>query len=157
MTIENARHPIEGGCTRCGCGDGYLTLAEMHVGLYCLRCDAWQRWISKRDAGVSRRSLRSDAGITPSVRARVLARDGSRCVMCGVTSRHARLVMGHIVSARDGLALGLSDHILNSYWNLCCMCEECNSGLSDASMALPEALRLYHRWLLEAGEEAQSA
>ena len=64
--------------------------------------------------------------------------------------------MGHVVSVNDGLAIGLSDSVLYDEWNLCTMCEECNSGLGEQSLFLPEALRLYHRWKLMQ-EEQRSA
>jgi 5-methylcytosine-specific restriction endonuclease McrA len=144
----HAPHELPGGCVHCGCTTGYIVPGELHVGLYCDNCTSWQRWVSKRDAGVSTRSLRSQRGIAPSLRERVFARDGHRCVRCGVGASAARLVVGHIVSVRDGLELGMNDDKLYSFENLCCMCEECNAGLGAASLAMPDALRIYHRWLL---------
>lgn len=147
---------INGGCKVCGHPFGELRQNELHVGLYCAECDTWQRWVSKRDAGVDRRSLSSRRNITPSVRARVLQRDGYRCILCGFGPPDKNLVMGHIISVRDGLEIGLTDGVLYDEWNLCTMCEECNSGLGERSLHLPEALRAYHRWQLERSEQ-QSA
>ncbi len=69
--------------------------------------------------------------------------------MCGASPPEVHIVIGHIVSVHDGIRLDIDDTIVNSYWNLCCMCEECNAGLGRRSLALPDALRIYHRSLMD--------
>jgi len=37
--------------TRCRCGadEGYIVPRDPHIGLYCLGCDSWVKWVAKRD------------------------------------------------------------------------------------------------------------
>ena len=58
-------------------------------------------------------------------------RDNLACVMCG---GRERLEVGHIISLRDGCALGLSNAVLFGDDNLAAMCASCNSGLSSKSI-----------------------
>ncbi len=50
--------------------------------------------------------------------------------------RGVSLEVGHLISVRDGLRLGLSDAYLFSDENLAAMCASCNSGLGSASVPL---------------------
>jgi hypothetical protein len=59
-------------------------------------------------------------GISPGKRWLVLERDGFRCVYCGATAAHARLVIDH----RVPVAAGGTDDIDN----LATACEPCNLG-----------------------------
>lgn len=71
----------------------------------------------------SRRPVRRHverALVTPSVRARILERDGFRCRRCGNTPINARLVVDHVVP----IALGGK----STEGNLQTLCEPCNVG-----------------------------
>ena len=37
-------------CKHCGGTEGYIVPAEMHIGLYCVDCDSWQKWVAKQEA-----------------------------------------------------------------------------------------------------------
>ena len=151
MTSPVTNMVIPGGCPHCGYETGYTERSDEHdhVGLYCSRCGRWLKWISKRDAGVTRRSMSERTGLTPSLRFRILQRDGFRCVLCGDGQPEAvRLVIGHIISVNDGLKAGIPDEALNHEDNLCVLCENCNAGMGRRSFPMSRAFFLYQTWRL---------
>jgi len=61
--------------------------------------------------------------ISKQLRLAALLRDKNRCRCCGVSSRHARLVMGHRVAVANGGATTLE--------NLITLCDDCNAAFSS--------------------------
>ena len=62
-------------------------------------------------------------GISPTLRARILERDGFRCRRCGCGPNDARLVIDHVIPvARGGLTIDT---------NLQVLCDPCNQGKGD--------------------------
>jgi hypothetical protein len=72
----------------------------------------------RRTAAAAERSL-----VTPSVRARIMERDGFRCRRCGNGPEDARLVVDHVTPISAG---GTSAPV-----NLQTLCEPCNQGKAD--------------------------
>ncbi len=102
--------------------------------VFCARCDRWCYNAPKSETGKPQRRVQTREAMAPAQRARVIARDGGRCWMCGDSS--AILHVGHILSVIDGKALGASEDELNDDENLVTMCEACNLGLGSKSMPL---------------------
>ena len=72
-------------------------------------------------------------GIKPKTRYRIIERAGSRCQLCGASGN---LHVDHLLSVEHGLAHGLTDEQINSDENLAALCEECNLGKGNQSIAL---------------------
>lgn len=36
-------------CKKCGSGKYFLNRVGNHVGLYCVECGAWQKWLNKQE------------------------------------------------------------------------------------------------------------
>lgn len=70
--------------------------------------------------------------LKPGQQARVLERDGGRCLFCHRAD--VPLTVGHLVSVKDGADLGLSPRELADDFNLAAMCEACNAGLGGRSV-----------------------
>ncbi len=126
--------PLDIPCDKCGDDVGLVQRGPIHIKLVCAGCGAYQKFLSKSDLGEQPRSLtpRGEC-IKPKQRARILVRDGGRCMLCGGTEN---LTAGHILSHADGLDHGLDEDLIDSDDNLMCMCERCNSGLGRSSLPL---------------------
>lgn len=117
---------------RCGCINGLIITKNGQDTVWCAQCNRYAGYNAPRtETGRPRRSLRTRPKISPSQRARVILRDGCACVKC---HRRDELVIGHVVSLRDGYAQGMSDKLLYSDANLVALCAECNSGLGGDSI-----------------------
>jgi len=116
----------------CGCIVGLIFTKNGQDTVRCARCNRYAGYNAPRtETGRPRRSLRMRPKISPSQRARIILRDGCACVKC-----HGRkeLVIGHVVSLRDGYAEGLIDKLLYCDDNLVALCAECNSGQGGDSI-----------------------
>jgi 5-methylcytosine-specific restriction endonuclease McrA len=115
----------------CGCIVGLIFTKNGQDTVRCARCNRYSHNAPRTETGRPRRSLRSRPRISPSQRARIILRDGCACVQC-----HGRkeLVIGRVVSVRDGYAAGLTDAQLYCDDNLVALCAECNSGLGRNSI-----------------------
>lgn len=143
MTPINLRQP----CAKCNHGEGYFVERNGQSVVYCWECQAYQYNAPKVETGVRRRTVASREGITPSVRARVLASHGHACIACGRTALLHNVVihLDHLISRAQAEAAGCLDGLIDSEWNLAPMCEECNLGKRTDS---PEFIQLIYRVLL---------
>lgn len=80
------------------------------------------------------RTLRTRPEISVSQRARILLRDHGTCALCRRADQ--ALDVGHLISVRDGKALGLSEGELFNDENLAAMCAACNSGIGAQTVPL---------------------
>lgn len=139
-------------CKRCNGTEGITELGGVHVKLVCKQCGAYQRFLSKADAGLERRSLQTThEAIKPKMRAHVIMRATARCELCGKTG--CQLTVGHLLSVKDGHSQGLEDDIINGAENLAAMCEECNVGMSSESVPLRLAAALLRSRLTRNGTD----
>jgi hypothetical protein len=131
----------------CGSTEGTIKTKNGQDTVWCATCGIYARFNATRaETNRPRRSLSTRQKISPSQRARILLRDGLACVLCG---RRDELVIGHVVSLRDGYAEGMSDAALYCDANLVALCSECNAGLGAGSippyrMLLIFSLRAHH-------------
>jgi len=68
---------------------------------------------------------------SPSLRKRILARDGYRCILCGSASEKVQLEVDHIIPVSLIGRLGLSQDLHDAEYNLCTSCMQCNRGKRD--------------------------
>lgn len=66
--------------------------------------------------------------ITPSLRWKVLKRDGFKCRYCGCPSTEGRLEVDHVISVKDGGTTTID--------NLVTACVDCNSGKHSDSVGI---------------------
>jgi hypothetical protein len=66
-----------------------------------------------------------------SLRKRILARDGYRCILCGSASEQDQLEVDHIIPVSLICRLGLSRVLLDAEYNLWTSCMQCNRGKRD--------------------------
>jgi len=130
MTSFELREP----CIRCGSLEGEIKSQGNQEGAYCLRCGKWNYWAPHSETGRKPRSVKTGhSNITPGKRIRVIERAKARCELCSATT--TPLHVGHIMSVKDGLELGLTEYQVGHEANLAAMCEECNLGLSSLSLS----------------------
>ncbi len=134
-------------CPDCGHPIGRIVTKSGQDTVRCSGCDRYCYCAPKTETGRSARSLSSTHnGIKPKQRARILARDGWRCQMCGKTAAEdpGGLHVGHILSVKDAHELAqdperpvvLTDREINDDENLVSMCGECNAGQGEETMPL---------------------
>ena len=63
----------------CGSTETTISQAGVHIKEACAGCGRHIRWVSKAEAGVATRSVRSRPGMKPSKRTRILARSAGTC------------------------------------------------------------------------------
>lgn len=140
-------------------GDPYDCLIPEHRKERCAQCDptglsreATARWVSgqhtfrcrhcgtylfclpKKDSGTPQRSVKSRPDIDLAMRAEVLERDRSKCLLCGRTPEHGVVMhVSHVVSVDDCKRLGVPEPAWNEEFNLCTLCEECNLSQGNRS------------------------
>jgi hypothetical protein len=68
---------------------------------------------------------------SPSLRKRILARDGYRCILCGSGSEKDQLEVDHIIPVSLINRLGLSQDLHDAAYNLWTSCMQCNRGKRD--------------------------
>jgi hypothetical protein len=134
MNDTTPHHPLRTPCSVCGSELGYVITKNGQDCVYCQSCKKHQYNAPKTETGRKPRTVSTvHQGIRPKKRARILFRASGRCELCG--SRNI-LHVGHILSVKSGLRLGLTESVLNDDENLCAMCEECNLGIGDATVPL---------------------
>jgi 5-methylcytosine-specific restriction endonuclease McrA len=113
-------------CPRCGTTKAVLIRRSNQNTVRCADCRTLLYNAPKTETGEKTRTVRTlRPRIKPSQQARILDRDGGRCVLCGSTDA---LTIGHLLSIEDGADLGATVTELNSDANLAAMCEACNLG-----------------------------
>lgn len=136
MPIERARPPaayaLRAPCRYCGETSGYLETRNGQDCVFCARCARLAYNAPKSETGRAPRPV-MDGREPISARRRVhlLERANGRCELCGATGN---LHIGHLVSLKDGPALGLSEAELNGDENLAVLCDACNLGLGSESV-----------------------
>lgn len=131
MTAHAMRVP----CAACGERVGILTPTNGQNVVRCRRCGRACYNAPKSEMGESVRSIVSRPGIDPAQRARVLHRDGGRCIFCGRGSPDGVILhVGHVLSVAEGRALGVTAAEIFDDFNLAAMCEEDNLGLGAHSL-----------------------
>lgn len=126
---------------KCGSITGRIIERNGQDTVRCLACNAYCYCAPRTETGRAVRSVRTvHKGIRPSDRARILERDGHRCVLC--KADHVPLHIGHVVSVDAGLATGLSDAEINDEENLIAQCEECNLGQGAQPIPLRVAIAI---------------
>lgn len=132
------RHPKFPCCPHCGSKDGRLKTVGGQDTVRCAACDRLLYNAPKTETGREVRTAKTthDA-LRDGKRRRVLERGNFACELCGrrPTPEHP-LHVGHLLSVRDGMAEGLTEHELNDEENLAAMCDECNLEISAESLPL---------------------
>lgn len=120
-------------CKYCTHPTGRIETRNGQDCVLCLACGRHNYNAPRTETGREIRTLRTRPNIKPSQRARILDRDGGRCIICHTTERS--LDVGHLVSVDDGKTLGMTDAELYSDENLAAMCAPCNSGYGSLSVS----------------------
>lgn len=128
-------------CPSCGGSLGFIVEKNGQDTVRCKQCNRHCYNAPRTETGRAIRSVTTiHNGVRPTLRARVLERDGSRCVICNATE--TRFHVGHLISVDAGLLYGLSDAEINDEENLAVMCEECNLGYSERPIPLRTAIAI---------------
>lgn len=129
-------HALRAPCSSCGSTKGLLTERGTQDTVFCASCNTFQYNAPRAETGKPVRHVKTRETLDIQVRARVLARDNARCVMCGASAADTQLHVGHLLSVAAGTSLGLSSTELNDEDNLAAMCDACNHGLGAAPVPL---------------------
>lgn len=120
-------HALRKPCTGCGGTEGYIEPKGAQDVVRCAGCERFQYNAPRTETGKRQRTVSTvHAAIKPKTRARILLRANGHCELCGASGE---LHVGHLLSVKRGLALGMTEAELNADENLCAMCAECNLGL----------------------------
>lgn len=136
-------YPLRSPCPYCGCTEGTISVRGGQDCMFCASCEHWLYNAPRSETGRAVRALRRTS-LTPSKRARVLARHHNACVSCGAHPPTVELVVGHLVPRTEAIARGLPEHLADHDLNLAPMCPECNAGIGRS----PIAIGLMYRLLL---------
>jgi len=127
-------------CGRCGNAAGHIETRNGQDCVFCSECDQYQYNAPKTETGRKQRTITTvHNGIKPKQRARILLRATGRCELCGGANN---LHVGHLVSVDAGLKLDMTEAQLNDDENLCCLCDECNLGISSEPVPLRLAVAM---------------
>lgn len=131
-------HPLRKQCVGCGSGFGRIETRNGQDCVYCIDCGKYQYNAPRVETGREQRTVTTvHNGIKPKDRARIIERATGRCEMCGCKND---LHVGHIISVKVGLEMGLTESQLNDDENLAALCVECNLGISSEPMSLRLAM-----------------
>lgn len=134
-------------CKRCGGTEARTETRNGQDCKFCAKpsCGAFQYNAPKTETGRAPRTVSTvHNGVTTGKRARILLRATGKCELCGkrpTTEQHG-LHVGHLVSVKQGLGLGLTEDQLNDDENLAAMCDECNLGIADEIVPLRLAISI---------------
>lgn len=127
-------------CTKCGGQQGRIETRGGQDCVYCLGCvpGTYQYNAPRPETGRKERSMETiHAGLGTAKRARILVRANTRCELCGHTATaEYPLHVGHLLSVKDGMALGLTETDLNDDENLAALCMACNLGIGETTIPL---------------------
>lgn len=124
-------------CRACGSMRGTVEEKSGQDVTRCADCAAWVYNRPKAESGKEIRSVRTRPTLKPSVRWRVIERDGHRCLSCGRSAPDVILVVDHFLPLGHPLAEGMSEDDLWGDANLVTLCEACNLGKSKDLPSLP--------------------
>jgi len=131
----NLRKP----CARCGGTTGRIQPRNGQDCVYC-DCGAFQYNAPRTETGKRQRSVSTvHRAISAKQRARIVQRATGRCEICG---SRGILHVGHLLSVKRALELGLGEAEINSDENLAAMCEECNLGIGEEPVPLRLAVAI---------------
>lgn len=139
MTIDRDNFAMRVPCRFCGHAMGNIRESGGQDVVRCNSCGRACYNAPRTETGRAQRSVTTvHAAIKPKQRARIIMRDGARCVWCRSADRN--LHVGHIISVDAGMQFGLSDAEINDDENLVALCEECNLGQGHEPMPLRVAV-----------------
>lgn len=137
------RAEMRAPCKECGLTAGLFEEKNGQVVVRCFWDGTYAYCQPRAERGDGVRKISRRPGVKPSQRARIFERDNSTCVICGARAGHGViLVLGHMVSVKQGLAYGLTQAELYDDENLAVMCEECNSGIGENTISVRYAVRI---------------
>lgn len=116
-------------CAGCSATEGRIETRNGQDCVFCAGCGRFCYNAPKAETGRAVRPT-SRTSIKPSKRARILARDGWRCIVCG---QRDDLDIGHLLSVADAAAVGAAE-LVDTDDNLATMCRECNLGIGRRSV-----------------------
>lgn len=133
---RTARIKVERSCRDCGSDIADVTPNRQHYSAWCADCQTFSHHVSRTYLGLARRPVSdSRRNIPAGRRARILARDNGRCVLCGRSAAEGvQLTVGHLVSVKDGERLNADEGLIWDDLNLAAMCDTCQLGLRDVSV-----------------------
>jgi hypothetical protein len=123
----------------CGSKQGRIFERGAQDVVRCAACDKFQYNAPRVETGKAVRSVATvHAAITSKRRAVILMRANCRCELChrAPTKPSDELHVGHAVSVKRGIELGLGDDEINHDDNLLAMCAECNLGLGAECVSM---------------------
>jgi 5-methylcytosine-specific restriction endonuclease McrA len=134
----NAQHPLRQPCKNCGGNYGTIKTAGGQDVVRCAICEAYQYNAPKVETGRAVRSVSTThENIKPGQRSRILLRATGHCELCGKgPSDEHPLTVGHLLSVREGMEMGMKEFELNNDENLAAMCSECNLGIGSETVPL---------------------
>jgi ribosomal protein S14 len=145
LGLAQARLELEAGraaklrvkrpCRSCGSNIAVVRPGQ-HLSAWCATCQAFSYHLPRAEVGLATRPV---TDVRPKIsagrRARILARDNGRCVLCGrAGAGDVPLTIAHLVSVKDGRRLGADDGLIWDDLNLAAMCDACQLGLRDRSV-----------------------
>jgi 5-methylcytosine-specific restriction endonuclease McrA len=140
-SIDRERFTMRTPCKGCGGSLGHIVEKNGQDTVRCLACDTYCYCAPRVETGRAVRSVRTaHKGVRPSLRSKILERDGHRCVLC--KADNVPLHVGHVVSVDAGFATGLTDSEINDEENLIAQCEECNLGQGAQPIPLRVAIAI---------------
>jgi hypothetical protein len=130
-----AKLRVERPCRSCGSNIAVVRPGQ-HLSAWCAACRAFSYHLPRAEVGLATRPV---TDVRPKIsagrRARILARDNGRCVLCGrAAADEVPLTIAHLVSVKDGQRLGADDSLIWDDLNLAAMCDACQLGLRDQSV-----------------------
>lgn len=131
-------HTLRQPCKNCAATIGYIKTAGGQDVVRCTVCDTYQYNAPRVETGRAVRTVGTiHANIKPGQRSRILLRATGHCELCGKgpTDEHP-LTVGHLLSVREGIELGMTELELNDDENLAAMCDECNAGIGRETVPL---------------------
>lgn len=134
----DGQYRMRASCAACGSVFGTITETGAQDVVRCV-CGKFQYNAPRVETGKAVRSITTvHNGIKPKQRAEIIMRAGLRCEACkrSPIKPTDELHVGHGVSVKDGLAMGMTEAELNSNENLLALCSECNIGLGSETVPL---------------------
>ncbi len=121
-------HALRAACKHCGGVDGRIEPTNGQNCVFCIGCGKHAYNAPKVETGEAVRHVSDRPEIKPSKRARIIARDGFKCLHCGIQAKDTIVHVGHLVAVKEGRDFGLTDAELFDDANLIALCEACNLG-----------------------------
>ena len=126
MTLDRVNITSRAPCPDCGGRDGIVSTVNGQDTVRCADCARFCYNAPRHETGREPRTLGTRSEISVSQRARILLRDHGTCALC--RRADVALDVGHLISVRDGKALGLLEAELFNDENLAAMCATATAG-----------------------------